>query len=214
MTRCCALTSLFSLLTLIAFTAEPQGLDLADFEAQDGKAVGEGWKVEADGVIHLQGEGGNLISKAEFSSFEFEWEWKVAPGGNNGVKYWVAKLGGKDWLGIEYQMIDDAQHPDAKVGPQRSTAAFYDIQAPAADKPVKPAGEWNQSKIIVRGTKLEHWLNGKLVNEADTSTEAWKEGIAKSKFKTKAGFAPGAGRLMLTDHHDETWLRNLRVRAL
>jgi hypothetical protein len=162
--------------------------------------------------LHLDGKGGNLLSAKEYENFEFEWEWKLSPGSNNGVKYWVTQVGGKEWLGIEYQMIDDEREPDAKKREgTHSTAAFYDIQAPAADKPLRPAGEWNQSQIVVQNGRLEHWLNGKKVGELDTRSEAWKQGLAASKFKDKVGFAPGKGRLMLTDHGGQVWYRNLRL---
>jgi hypothetical protein len=198
--------------TLLA--ADPAPLTLKDFTDTNGAAPQAGWVKESDGSIHLAGKGGNLISKGEYGNFELEWEWKVSAGGNNGVKYWVTKIGGKEWLGIEYQMIDDAKHADALKGGNRTTASFYDIKEPAKDKAVKPAGEWNKSKVVVNQGKIQHWLNGKLAVEADTASEEWKAGIAKSKFKDKPGFAPGKGRIMLTDHNDETWFRNIRVKVL
>ncbi|MCB1079947.1 MAG: DUF1080 domain-containing protein, partial [Verrucomicrobiae bacterium] len=81
------------------------------------------------------------------------------------------------------------------------------------EKGLKPAGEWNHSKIVVQDGKIQHWLNGVLAVEADTKTPEWRERIAASKFKSKVGFAPGKGHLMLTDHSDETWFRNLQVTA-
>jgi hypothetical protein len=205
------------LLTALAFTrilaaAETVPLTLADFTDTNGGAPSGGWSADADGTIHLVGKGGgNLISKSEYENFTLEWEWKVAPGGNNGVKYWVTKVGGKEWLGIEYQMIDDAKHPDGLKGGSHTTASIYDIKEPAKDKAAKPAGEWNQSKIVVQNGKIEHWLNGKLAVAADTKSPEWPPLIAGSKFKNKEGFAPGKGRLMLTEHGDETWYRNIRL---
>jgi hypothetical protein len=79
---------------------------------------------------------------------------------------------------------------------------------------VKPAGEWNKSKVIVKDGKIEHWLNGKLAVAADSKSEEWKAGIAKSKFKAVKGFAPGKGKLMLTDHGDPVWWKNIRVTKL
>jgi hypothetical protein len=194
--------------------AEPQTLKLSDFDAT---SPGR-WTQEA-GILHLapaphdaKAAQANLISKQSYENFALEWEWKIAPSGNNGVKYWVQPIGEKkEWLGIEYQMIDDERHPDAKRKDNHSTACIYDIKGAAADKPVKPAGEWNHSKLVVKSGKLEHWLNGKLVAEADTQSTEWKALIDKSKFKDKAGFAPGKGHLMLTDHQDETWYRNIRL---
>lgn len=208
---------LFPLLFFITgplHSAEPvslfDGKTFAGWTGQDGRPPGAGWTI-VDGVLQLDGEGGNLFSEKEYSDFDLEWEWKIAEGGNNGVKYWVTKVGGKEWLGIEYQMLDDNKHPDAKNGAKRLTASFYDIQAPAVKTPVKAPGEWNESRIVSKDGKLQHWINGVLVGEADTNSAEWKAKVAESKFKNKEGFAPGKGRLMITDHKDKTWYRNIRI---
>ncbi|MBL9113754.1 MAG: DUF1080 domain-containing protein [Verrucomicrobiaceae bacterium] len=190
------------------------GKSFAGWSQPGGKAPEAGWMVE-DGMIHLKGKGGNLITEKQYGTFELEWEWKLAEGANNGVKYWVVPIGEKkEYLGIEYQMIDDKRHQDALRGGSHTTACIYDIKEAVADKPVKPAGEWNVSKIVVKGTKLEHWLNGMKVAEADTASQEWKDLVAKSKFKSKPGFAPGKGHIMLTDHQDETWYRSIRIKEL
>ena len=195
---------LFALLALVScsFAAEPVQLTLADFTNLNGEAPTGGWQAEGESVIHLAGK-----------NFVLEWDWKLNPKGNNGIKYWVTKIGGKEWLGIEYQMIDDSGHPDGLKGGSHTTASIYDIKEPIPGKLVKPAGEWNSSKIIVQDGKIQHWLNGALASEADTTTPEWKEIIAKSKFKNKEGFAPGKGKIMLTEHGDETWFRNIRITA-
>jgi hypothetical protein len=207
---------LFALLALVScsLAADPVQLTLADFTNLNGEAPTGGWQAEGESVIHLVGKGGgNLISKNEYKNFVLEWDWKLNPKGNNGIKYWVAKIGGKEWLGIEYQMIDDSGHPDGLKGGSHTTASIYDIKEPIPGKLVKPAGEWNSSKIVVQDGKIQHWLNGALASEADTTTPEWKEMIAKSKFKNKEGFAPGHGKIMLTEHGDETWFRNIRLTA-
>jgi len=202
------------LLTSFVSAAEPVQLTLADFTNLNGEAPSGGWTTEGDNTIHLTGAGGgSLISKNEYSNFELEWEWKLNAKGNNGIKYWVAKIGGKEWLGIEYQMIDDSGHPDGLRGGSHTTGSIYDIKEPVKDKAVKPAGEWNVSKIIVQDGKIQHWLNGALACEGDTTAPEWKEMIAKSKFKNKEGFAPGKGKIMLTEHGDETWFRNIKLTA-
>ena len=188
------------------------GKTMSGWTALDGKEPGKGWQVE-EGIIHLKGQGGNLISTEEFSEFELEWEWKIAPGANNGLKYWVTKMG-NDWLGIEYQMIDDGVSPDGKIGSNHATASFYDIKAAPTDKPLKKAGEWNISRIVSRKGVVEHHLNGKLVVSADTKSPEWKTLVAASKFKNKPEFASGKGRIMLTDHQSEAWYRNIRIRNL
>jgi len=196
----------------IASHAPSRTLTLADFTDSSGRAPSGGWSTEGDGTIHLKGKGGSLITRAEYSQFTLDWDWKVAPGGNNGIKYWVTDVSGAgEWLGIEYQMIDDERHEDGRRGGSHTTASFYDIQEPEPGKPLRPAGEWNSSRIVVRDGQLEHWLNGKRVGVASTRTDEWKTRVAASKFRNKKGFAPGHGRIMLTDHQDETWFRNLKV---
>jgi hypothetical protein len=189
------------------------GKSLTGWTAVDGKAPGSGWKV-VEGTLHLEGKGGNILSTEEFSSFELEWDWKINTKGNNGIKYWVTQVGGKEWLGIEYQMIDDGGHADGKPGSNHATASIYDIKAAAADKPLKPAGEWNQSRIIIKEGKIQHFLNGVVVVEADTASDEWKRLLSASKFRNKAGFAPGKGKIMLTDHADPVWYKNIRIRRL
>lgn len=211
------LIPLFSLFVAASslIAAEPvslfDGKTLTNWSGPEGAKPGAGWVIE-DGLLHLNGtQGGNLLSEKEYTNFDLEWEWKVEEGGNNGIKYWVTKVGGKEWLGIEYQMIDDAKHPDGLKGGSHVTASIYDIKAPAADKPLNPPGQWNTSRVVAQDGKLEHYLNGKLVCSADTTTEEWKSLLAASKFKNKVGFAPGKGRIMLTDHHDKVWYRKITI---
>jgi Domain of Unknown Function (DUF1080) len=212
------LLTAFLLSTAVSYAGEFvslfDGTSLTGWHAPDGKTPGAGWVFD-QGTLHLNGTpGGILLSDKEYSQFELEWDWKVEEGGNNGVKYWSSKVGGKEWLGIEYQMIDDHKHPDGLKGGSHTTASIYDIKEPAADKPLKPVGEWNTSRIVVWEGKIQHWLNGVLVCEADTKSEDWKTRIAASKFKNKEGFAPGKGHIMLTDHTDKVWYRNIKIREL
>jgi hypothetical protein len=135
----------------------------------------------------------------------------VAPGGNSGVKYFVTEERPKS-PGHEYQMIDDPVYP-GKLTPQQLTAAFYDVLPTAADKPLRPAGEWNTSRIVVRGNLVEHWLNGRNVLTYELGSAAVKAGLANSKFKGEPGFGEKiAGHIMLTYHQDECWFRNLKIR--
>ncbi|HEX2750709.1 MAG TPA: DUF1080 domain-containing protein [Verrucomicrobiales bacterium] len=212
--------SFLSILTFTVVAADPvslfDGKDLKGWTGADGKPLKSGWVVEEGGVLHRASKGGDLYSEKEYGDFEFSFEWKIAPGGNSGVKYRVMAYDKKGNLGPEYQLLDDSKHPDAKVGPQRQTASLYDFVAPDPKaKKLNPPGEWNTSKIVVRGTKFEHWLNGAKVVEMDTATDAWKAAHAKSKFKDVPEFAKNAkGRIMLQDHGDETWFRNLTIKEL
>ena len=95
------------------------------------------------------------------------------------------------------------------------TASFYDVLPPTDQKPVKPAGEWNSSRIFVQGNHVEHWLNGSKVLEYELGSEQVKAGVAASKFKKFPDFGTKIkGHIMLTDHHDEAWYRNLKIREL
>ncbi|MBL9188295.1 MAG: DUF1080 domain-containing protein [Opitutaceae bacterium] len=178
------------------------------------KAPG-GWEV-VDGTLHAiaKVKGAELITEKKYRDFEFSWEWKLPPAGNNGVKYFVTEARTKS-PGHEYQMLDDAGHPDGKLGPHRQTASFYEVLPPAADKPLKKVGEWNHSKIVVKGNTVEHWLNGRNVLTYELGSEAVKAGIAKSKFKNDPGFGDKIdGHIMLTYHQDDCWYRNIKIREL
>jgi hypothetical protein len=175
-----------------------------------------GWEVK-EGTLRTvpKVKSGDIVSTRTFTDFELTWEWRVAPGGNNGVKYFVTENPARHHPGYEYQMIDDARNSDAKIGPHRQTAAFYDVLPAAADKPVRPAGEWNQSRIVVHGNTVEHWLNGRNVLTYQLGSDAVKAGIARSKFKAEPGFGDKiTGPIMLTYHQDECWYRNIKIREL
>jgi len=182
------------------------------------KKAGEpiaGWEVR-DGTLHClpKAKGDQPITERKFRDYEFSWEWRILAGGNNGVKYFVTEDRPKS-PGPEYQMLDDAGHPAGKIGPHRQTASFYEVLPPAADKPMRKPGEWNSSRIIVRGKKVEHWLNGRMVLAYELGSDAVKAGLARSKFKNEAGFGDKIdGHLLLTYHNDDCWYRNLKIREL
>jgi hypothetical protein len=122
----------------------------------------QGWIVKDGWLTHVaKGGGGDIITDRFFTDFELRFEWKISTGGNSGVKYFIDEAR-KAAIGHEYQLIDDAAHPDAKLGPKRQTAALYDA-LPAQSPRVKPAGQINESAIIVHGDSVEHWLNGDCV---------------------------------------------------
>jgi hypothetical protein len=189
------------------------GKTLAGWRPYNKKPAG-GWEV-VDGTLHAiaKVKGVELITEKKYNNFEFSWEWKLPEAGNNGVKYFVteARPGAP---GHEYQMIDDARHPDGKIGPHRQTAAFYDV-IPAADRPTKPVGEWNASRITVKGNRVEHWLNGKNVLSYELGSDVVKAGLAKSKFAKYPDFGTKIdGHIMLTYHQDNCWYRNIKIREL
>ncbi len=211
------------LLTVLSYTALAQeakpladGKTLAGWVKADGSAVAandSGWEV-VDGVIHRKGKSGDIYTAKEYANFEFEWDWKISSGGNSGVKYRVTTYPKSGLLGPEYQMIDDEKHSDGKL-PTHKTGCIYDCFPTIPDKPMKAVGEWNHSKIVVQGSKFEHWLNGTKVSECDTSTPAWDAAVAQSKFKGQPNWAKNpAGKIMLQDHGDEVWFRNLQIKEL
>jgi hypothetical protein len=153
----------------------------------------------------------DIISVGTYREFDLRWEWKIAEGGNSGVKYFVME-DQPDARGHEYQLIDDERHPDAKIGPHRQTAALYDV-FPAHDRPIKKAGEWNTSEVIVKGNHVTHILNGKTVLEYDLGSPELKVAVAKSKFKDLARFGtPVDGHILLQDHGDQVWFRKIEIK--
>jgi hypothetical protein len=190
------------------------GKTLAGWTDKAGKSLegNAGWKVLPDGVLHRAAKGGDIFTAEEYGDFELTWEWKLASGANSGVKYRVTKYG-KELLGPEYQMLDNDKHADGKLLTHR-TASIYDL-FPAQNAESRPVGEWNTSKIVAKGGKFEHWLNGKLAASSDTGSESWAAAVAKSKFKSKPDWAKNAaGKIMLQDHGDEAWFRNIVLKAL
>ena len=188
------------------------GKSLAGWTSPSGGKPGKGWKIE-DGALHRESSGGDLLSEKQFTDFELEFDWKVAKGTNSGVKYRVLKTPG-GWLGPEYQVLDDLWHPNGKVA-DTSAASLYEIAAPSADKKLKPIGEWNHSKVVAKGTILEHWINGKRVLKIDIGGPEWPRLKKESKFSKVEGFGgPKAGHILLQDHGDEVWFRSIRIRGL
>jgi hypothetical protein len=182
--------------------------------ARSGKFPGKGWAIEGDCLKHpTKGGGGDIITKSTYEQFDFRFEWKVSKGANSGVKYFIIRERGS--LGHEYQVLDDANHPDGAKGANRQTAAFYDVLDPANDKPLKPVGEFNSSRILVKGNTVKHFLNGKVVLTYKLGSDELKAAIARSKFKNLKVFGQRLpGHILLQDHGDAVWYRNIRIRDL
>jgi hypothetical protein len=175
---------------------------------------GEGWQVQ-DGILKklAKKRGGDIIHTNKFNDFDLYWEWRLAPRANNGLKYLVTEAR-SNGPGHEYQLIDDIAGDDAGV-PKRQTASFYDVLPPIESKPLKKAGEWNSSRVLIKGNHVEHWLNGAKVLEYELGSEEVKAAVAQSKFRNARGFGEKIeGHIMLTDHNDEAWFRNIKVREL
>jgi len=163
--------------------------------------------------------GGDLITVETFRDFELRFEWKIGRAGNSGVKYNVseemslAMAPNRAALGFEYQILDDDGHPDALNGANRTAAALYDLIAPEGKK-LRLLGAYNEGRIVFRGSHGEHWLNGVKVLEYDLGTPAMADRLAKSKYRTIAGFAERrTGAIVLQDHADAAWFRSIRIRV-
>jgi hypothetical protein len=177
--------------------------------------IGPGWKV-TDGLLHKVAgiKTGDIITEQTFDNFELSWEWRIEKEGNNGVKYFVTEKRPAA-PGHEYQMIDDDAPKWAKLHAESKTASFYEVLPPAADRPLNPPGQWNRSRIVVRGQIVEHWLNDRQVLTYELGSAAVKAGIAKSKFNKFPDFGQKLrGHLMLTDHGDAAWFRAIKIREL
>jgi len=190
-------------------------------------ASGSRWAVQ-DGLLTLSPNDGkdtrgerDIITVETFDLFDLSWDWKIAEGGNSGLKYFV--LEDRDSaIGHEYQMIDDARHPDAKIGPHRQTAAFYDVLAAPGTRPVKPAGEWNTSRVrvapsgaVAGSARVTHYLNGVSVLEYELNSPELNAAIEKSKFKGIERFGKlQKGHILLQDHGNQVWFRNIKIQRL
>ena len=225
------LSSFLALTAVAAFAAdEPNTLTAAEKAAGwrllfDGKTIagwvaigkdefpGKGWAVE-EGTLHHTKGGGDLVTREMFASFELVWEWKIAQAGNSGVKFNLPDS--KKNIGFEYQLLDDAGHPDGQIGGRlHQTAGLYDLIEPPADKKINPVGEWNSSRIVVQGNHVEQWLNGAKTVEFEMGSDALKAAIAKSKFKAIPGFGEKTkSPLLLQDHGDEIWFRSIKIHVL
>lgn len=185
----------------------------------------KGWAVE-EGTLHVIGSsrgeaggGGDLLFDKKFRNFELSLEWKVSEGGNSGIFYLAQEIPGEPvWKSApEMQILDNEKHPDAKLGVDgnRAAGSLYDL-IPGDFKAVKPAGQWNQVRIMVYKGTVVHYVNGKAVLEYHLWTEDWKNMVLNSKFKDYEWFLNTAeeGYIVLQDHGDDVWFRNIKIREM
>jgi len=191
------------------------GKTFAGWTTTDGEPVIRGWEV-ADGMIHFapgESRAGHIMTTRQFQNFVLDFEWKIAPGGNSGVKYRVHKFSGH-MSGLEYQIIDDDgyAHP---LPPKGTTGALYNLVAPNEEKQLNPPGQFNSSRIVVQDNNIQHWLNGKLIVSATVGDAEWNKRVDESKFDDNKNIGRNrVGKIMLTDHHSEVWYRNLKLTTL
>lgn len=163
--------------------------------------------------------GGDIITCDKFSDFELVVDFKITPGANSGIKIFVDpslnKAAGSS-LGPEFQILDDAKHPDAKLGRNgnRTIGSLYDLIPAPADKKVMPVGEWNHARIRSAGKHVTYWLNGVKTVEFERGSKAWRDVVATSKFKPIPGFGESeAGHILLQDHGNQVHFRNIKIKT-
>ena len=183
----------------------------------------KGWSIH-DGVLSADGTGGgDLFTAGRYRNFELSVDFRLTPGSNSGIKYLLdPKLSKNSDVGTEYQLLDDALHPDAKLGRDgnRTLGAVYDLITPRnlsdpehPGKRVNPPGEWNRAVIVVRGRHVEHWLNGFKVVDYERGSPEFRRLVALSKFKALPTFGDDdVGPILLQDHGDKVDFRSIKLR--
>ncbi|MCI0421049.1 MAG: DUF1080 domain-containing protein [Acidobacteria bacterium] len=175
----------------------------------------KGWVIDQGAFkTVVDGEHVDLVTKQKFRNFELELEWKVSPGGNGGIFYRASEEDKEIWHSApEIQVLDDDRHRDGK-NPKTSAGSLYALVAPVGKK-LRPVGDFNQFRLVLRGNHGEHWVNGLKIVEYDLGSPKLKELIAESKFKNMPSFARlPEGHIGIQHHGQEVWYRNIRVRDL
>lgn len=192
-----------------------KSMDLWKVYKEDGV---RGWKIENDEMIALglESQSADIVTKESYTDFELRLEWNISANGNSGIFFNVREDDGAEavyYTGPEYQLVDDAGWGDRISDKQRS-GSNYDIHPPRIDV-TRPAGEWNQSRLIVDQGHVQHWLNGKKVVEYDLWTEEWQALKTAAKWKDYPAYGEyTSGRLALQDHGNQVRFRNIKVRRL
>ena len=190
------------------------GSSTAGWRGYRSQTMPAGWSV-VDGVLTKSGPVEDIISNNQYGNFELAFDWKLSTGGNAGVFYrGTEEYDHIYWSAPEYQLLDDANHPDGK---SRLTSAGADYALyPSAAGVVKPADQWNSTLIVVQGNRVQHWLNGQKLLEYELGSADWQAKVKASKFNDYPNYGKAArGYIALQGDHDGTLsLRNIRIREL
>ncbi|MDA7882481.1 DUF1080 domain-containing protein [Akkermansiaceae bacterium] len=181
--------------------------DFSAWAKTNGQPVPEGWSIK-EGVVTRSKKGGDIATKEKYKDFELTFDWKISEGGNSGVKYRT-----RGSLGLEYQVLDDEKHSDNK-NPTHRAGSVYELVAAPDEKNINPVGEWNSGRIVAKGNLLQHFLNGKKVAEIEYGSEVWNKQFQKSKYKKNEGFGSWTGPVLLQDHGNQVWFKNMRIKKL
>lgn len=186
-----------------------------------------GWQIE-DGILSVLASGGaestaggDIVTTEQFGDFELTVDFKLTPGANSGIKYYVdtnINKGAGSSIGLEYQILDDALHPDAKLGNHdgsRTVSSLYDLIQADVNKPIHPIGEWNTAYIISKNNHVEHWLNGTKVLEYERKSDDYKKLVSESKYAKWPNFGElDKGEILLQDHGDLVSFKNVKIRPI
>lgn len=190
------------------------GKSTAGWRGYQSDTVPGAWHV-VDGVLTKAVDTGDIMTTEQFQDFELRFDWKIGAAGNSGVFYrGTNEYDHIYWTGPEYQLLDDAAAPDGRNRLTAAGSAYGLYPAPAGI--VKPAGEWNSSRIVVKGTHVEHWMNGQKLLEYELLSPDWLAKVAASKFKVwpKYGRVPKGYIGIQGDHDGVLSLRNILIREL
>jgi hypothetical protein len=186
-----------------------------------------GWMIR-DGILTVlesgggeSAAGGDIITTNKYSDFELHLDFKLTPGANSGIKYFVdpeLNKGPGSSIGLEYQLLDDQRHPDATLGnhqDSRQLACLYDLIRANNNKLPNPIGDWNHAVVISKGNHVEHWLNDRKVLEYERKTPEFRQLIVESKYKDWPGFGEwNQGYILLQDHGNQVSFKNIKIREL